>query len=119
MTGAQYEIRIDGAPRTYRDRKEYAMEVARFIKSKNPHSMVEVKRLAKWRHYRGGSSPGSSGLTRRATMSATSHEKPKKKTPTAARGISNTGKSAADIPIKTSAARLSSAALNSRSSVSL
>jgi hypothetical protein len=95
------------------------MEVARFIKSKNPHSMVEVKRLAKWRHYRGGSSPGSSGLTRRATMSATSHEKPKKKTPTAARGISNTGKSAADIPIKTSAARLSSAALNSRSSVSL
>jgi hypothetical protein len=45
MTGAQYEMRIDGTPRTYRDRKDYAMEAARFIKSKNPHSMVEVKDL--------------------------------------------------------------------------
>jgi hypothetical protein len=45
MTGAQYKIRIDGAPRTYRDRKDYAMEAARLIKSKNPHSMVEVKDL--------------------------------------------------------------------------
>ena len=42
---AQFEIRIDGAPRTYRDRKDYAMEAARFLKSKNPHSMVEVKDL--------------------------------------------------------------------------
>ena len=45
MTGAQYEIRIDGTPRRYRDRKDYAMEAARLIKSKNPHSMVEVKDL--------------------------------------------------------------------------
>jgi hypothetical protein len=45
MTGAQYEIRIDGAPRTYRDRKEYAMEAARLIKSKNPHSLIEVRDL--------------------------------------------------------------------------
>jgi hypothetical protein len=45
MTGAQFEIRIDGAPRTYRDRKDYAMEAARFLKSKDPHSMVEVKDL--------------------------------------------------------------------------
>jgi hypothetical protein len=29
MTGAQFEIRIDGTPRTYRDRKDYAMEAAR------------------------------------------------------------------------------------------
>jgi hypothetical protein len=43
MTGARFEIRIDRAPRTYRDRKDYAMEAARFLKSKNPHSMVEVK----------------------------------------------------------------------------
>ena len=28
-----------------RDRKDYAMEAARFLKSKNPHSMVEVKYL--------------------------------------------------------------------------
>jgi len=45
MTGAQLEIRIDGTPRSYRDRKDYAMEAARLIKSKNPHSMVEVKDL--------------------------------------------------------------------------
>ena len=45
MTGAQFEIRIGGTPRTYRDRKDYAMEAARLIKSKHPHSMVEVKDL--------------------------------------------------------------------------
>ena len=45
MTGAQFEIRIDGTPRSYRERKDYAMEVARLLKSKNPHSMVEVKDL--------------------------------------------------------------------------
>ena len=45
MTGAQFEIRIDGTPRSYRDRKDYAMEAARFLKSKHPHSMVEVKDL--------------------------------------------------------------------------
>jgi hypothetical protein len=45
MTAAQFEIPIDGTPRTYRDRKDYAMEAARLIKSKNPHSMVEVKDL--------------------------------------------------------------------------
>jgi hypothetical protein len=45
MTGAQFDIRIDGTPRTYRDRKDYAMEAARLIKSKQPHSMVEVKDL--------------------------------------------------------------------------
>jgi len=33
------------APSSYRDRKDYAMEAARLIKSKNPHSMVEVKDL--------------------------------------------------------------------------
>jgi hypothetical protein len=38
MTGAQFEIRIDATPRSYRDRKDYAMEAARLIKSKNPHS---------------------------------------------------------------------------------
>ena len=43
MTGAQFEIRIGGTPRTYRDRKDYAMEAARFTKSKNPHCLVEVK----------------------------------------------------------------------------
>jgi hypothetical protein len=46
MTGAQFEIRIDDTPRTYRDRKDYAMEAARLLKSKQPHSMVEVKDLS-------------------------------------------------------------------------
>jgi hypothetical protein len=45
VTGAQFEIRIDGTPRSYRDGNDYAMEAARLIKSKNPHSMVEVKDL--------------------------------------------------------------------------
>jgi hypothetical protein len=45
MRGAQFEIRLDGTPRSYRDRKDFAMEPARLIKSKNPHSMVEVKDL--------------------------------------------------------------------------
>jgi hypothetical protein len=44
MTGAQFEIRIDGTPRSYRDRN-YAMQAARLLKNKNPHSMVEVKDL--------------------------------------------------------------------------
>ena len=43
MTGAQFEIRIDGTPRSYRDRKVYAMEAARLLKSKNPNSEVAVK----------------------------------------------------------------------------
>jgi hypothetical protein len=43
MTGAQYEIRIDGAPRSYRDRKDYAMEAARLIKSKNPRSIAGLR----------------------------------------------------------------------------
>jgi hypothetical protein len=33
------------ARRRYSDQKDYAIEVARFLKSKNPHSMVEVKDL--------------------------------------------------------------------------
>jgi len=42
MTGAQFEIRIDCTPRTYRDLKKIAIESAEFLKSRNPHSVVEV-----------------------------------------------------------------------------
>jgi hypothetical protein len=45
MTGAQFEIRIDGKPCTYRDRKDFAIEATRLIKSKHRHSKVEVKDL--------------------------------------------------------------------------
>ena len=53
MTGAQFEIRIDGTPRSYRDRRDFAVEAATFLKRQNPHSTVEVKDLK------------SSGVTRR------------------------------------------------------
>jgi hypothetical protein len=53
MTGAQFEIRIDGTPRSYRDRRDFAVEAATFLKGQNPHSTVEVKDLK------------SSGVTRR------------------------------------------------------
>ena len=43
MTGAQFEISIDGVPRTYRDRKDYALEAAQFLKSRNPNSVVKLK----------------------------------------------------------------------------
>ena len=44
MTGAQFEIRIDGTPRSYRDRKWITRWRPRgSSKAKNPHSMVEVK----------------------------------------------------------------------------
>ena len=45
MTGAQFEISIDGVPRTYRDRKDYALEAAQFLKSRNPNSVVKLKDL--------------------------------------------------------------------------
>jgi hypothetical protein len=53
MTGAQFEIRIDGTPRSYRDRRDFAVEAATFLKRQTPHSTVEVKDLK------------SSGVTRR------------------------------------------------------
>ena len=44
-TGAQFEISIDGVPRTYRDRQDIALQTARFLKSRNPHSVVKLKDL--------------------------------------------------------------------------
>jgi len=44
-SGAQYEISIDGVPRTYRDRQDIALQTARFRKSRNPHSVVKLKDL--------------------------------------------------------------------------
>ena len=43
--GAQYEISIDGVPRTYRDRQDIALQTARLLKSRNPHSVVKLKDL--------------------------------------------------------------------------
>ena len=45
MTGAQFEISIDGVPRTYRDQKGLALQSAQILKSRNPHSVVKLKDL--------------------------------------------------------------------------
>ena len=43
--GAQFEISIDGTPRTYRDDKAMAIEAAELLKRKHPHGVVVVKDL--------------------------------------------------------------------------
>jgi hypothetical protein len=43
--GAQFQISIDGAPRTYRDRKDIALQSAQFLKFRNPNSVVKLKDL--------------------------------------------------------------------------
>jgi len=46
MTGAQFEISIDGIPRTYRDQKDFALQAAQIIlKSRNPNGVVRLKDL--------------------------------------------------------------------------
>ena len=45
MTGAQFEISIDGVPRTYRDRKDLALLAAQSLKSKNSSSVIKLKDL--------------------------------------------------------------------------
>ena len=44
-SGAQYEISVDGLPRTYRDRQDIALQTARFLKSRNPNSVIKLKDL--------------------------------------------------------------------------
>ena len=44
-TGARYEITIDGTTRSHRDRKDMALEAAKFLKTKNVHSEVTVRDL--------------------------------------------------------------------------
>jgi hypothetical protein len=41
--GAQFEISIDGTPRTHRDLKALAIEAAELLKRKHPHSTVTVQ----------------------------------------------------------------------------
>jgi hypothetical protein len=43
--GAQFEISVDGKPRSYRDTKVAAIAGAEFLKSRNPSSEVAVKDL--------------------------------------------------------------------------
>ena len=41
--GAQFEIIVDGKPRSYRDTKAIAIEGAEYLKQRHPHSEVTVK----------------------------------------------------------------------------
>jgi hypothetical protein len=41
--GAQYEITVDGTPRSYRDDKAMAIEAAKLIKERAPASAVTVR----------------------------------------------------------------------------
>ena len=43
--GAQYQISVDGVPRTYRDRQDIALQTARFLKLRNPNRTVTLKDL--------------------------------------------------------------------------
>jgi hypothetical protein len=43
--GARCEIAIDGTPRTYRDRRELAIEAATWLKTRNPNANVTVRDL--------------------------------------------------------------------------
>ena len=42
---AQFEILVDGKPRSYRDTKAVAIEAAEYLKNRHPHSEVAVKDL--------------------------------------------------------------------------
>jgi hypothetical protein len=42
---AQFEISIDGVPRTYRDRKDLALRSAQVLNSRNPNSVIRLKDL--------------------------------------------------------------------------
>ena len=44
-TGAQFEISVDGKPRSHRDRKDTAIEAAEYLKRKFPNCDVLVKDL--------------------------------------------------------------------------
>ena len=43
MSGAQFEIRIDGTPRTYRDDGTIALDAARELKFKHPSSEIVMR----------------------------------------------------------------------------
>jgi hypothetical protein len=42
ITGARYQITVDGQPRTNRDDKLIALKTAEYLKYKNPHSEITV-----------------------------------------------------------------------------
>jgi hypothetical protein len=45
MTGARYQIAVDGEPRSNRDTKTIAIEAAEHLKYEHPHDEVTVHNL--------------------------------------------------------------------------
>ena len=45
LRSANFELSVDGVPRSYRDRKDLALQSALFLKSRNPNSVVKLKDL--------------------------------------------------------------------------
>jgi hypothetical protein len=45
IRSANFELSVDGVPRSYRDRKDLALQSALFLKSRNPNSVVKLKDL--------------------------------------------------------------------------
>jgi hypothetical protein len=43
--GAQFELSVDGVPRSYRDRRDLALQSGQILKSRNPNSVVRLKDL--------------------------------------------------------------------------
>jgi hypothetical protein len=43
MTGARYEILIEGQSRTNRDDRAIAIKTAEYLKQKNPHAEITVR----------------------------------------------------------------------------
>jgi len=67
---AQFEISIDGVPRSYRDRKDIALQSAQFLKSRNPNSVVKLRDLQSGEETMSRSSKGNNNgmaLTMRPT----------------------------------------------------
>jgi hypothetical protein len=45
VAGARYEIAIDGTPRSHRDREDYAIEIATYLKAKLPKAEITPTHL--------------------------------------------------------------------------
>ena len=45
VRSANFELSVDGVPRSYRDRKDLALQSAQILKSRNPNSVVRLKDL--------------------------------------------------------------------------
>jgi hypothetical protein len=64
MTGARYEITIDGVARTWRDLCETAIDAANVLKAHNPNCKIAVRDLATGEIAEIGASGGATSAKR-------------------------------------------------------